>query len=439
MPRRLFRHKSTKKNLLLWGLVFAVLFVATGLLCARYGAWEYYTRSFAPVLLCVCVFAVVAATQRSGGLRPLQKAEGQLLLMIPVLLLVFGAAAQAVWTRSWVEHCVLYPSKWPIPADRQDTWVIFGAFALAGVASLALAAAVLKGRIQQKSIWLIAFLGFAMAGAWIPLVVNIPAVYDINKITYVIGLSILLNLPKLMEKEKTKLWLCVGYTLMFMTPLVLKTESEFGSLIITGVAFFVMLITYFRSRKRVLLFFGIAAVALVLLVFGVARNKFEKRFDEWLQFVPLAQNGDVRQTYSGMLGVLLGGRRGGDPRYLIYIPVGDNDMIGAVLIQLFGSLVVLLLMILPIALLVFMGYRRAMKETDHLQRGIAFGFTTTLCVQSLLMWAGNLALLPLSGNVQPFLSSGGGALCASFFMVDVLFLLYRKQYRKEYLEGRRGK
>jgi len=436
---------------------FLFLFIWHGRVASSYGAGEYYKRVLPWLIICALIVLLITTWKKTAF-------RGKLILWIPIWLLCFGTVAQSVWTKAWVGYVEMHSSlseRISDPASRQDTNKILVAFLLALVGACALAFLNQKKRLdlQHRPKVLLLFILAAMLGAWVPVAVNFPWLYEINKVTFVIGLAILLNWPifdrnerlgslsakinllfkkipilKLLRSEEDeassdplKLICCVIYVACFALPLLVRGESEFGSMIIIGITFFIMILTYLESSRKVAL---VSAVVLPLLGMGaffIAHTKITKRIDLWLNFV---KQGADNQQYLGMRGILLGGWFGGDRRYFSYVPEGDNDMIGSVLIQCFGGVIGALLIGLCL-ILVCLGFRTALKEKDHLQRGIAFGFSTTIGVQSLLMWAGNLVLLPLSGNTQPFMSSGGGSVFAMFFMVFVLFLLDRKEYARK--------
>jgi len=414
---------------LLWSILFAFLLLWHSRTAASYDALPFYSRALAPLALCLLATLLITWDQ------PL---DGKAILLIPAVILAFGVAAQAIWMKAWCTYVEVHPAlqrRWPQPELRQSTWVIAAAFLLAIAGAAGLAWLNHKYRLEERYYLLVAFILGTLPVAWLPLLVTSPWIYELNKITYVIAMSAILNLPRFDRRERLKLVISIAYTGLFLVPLLLKGESEIGSLLIIGATFFVLTLCHMSSVKRFLVGAAAALPMITLLGVLIAGKKMMRRVDEWLHF--MAWGADSQQ-YLGMRGVLMGGMFGGDRRYLSYVPEGDNDFIASVLVQCFGAIFGAVLILLVLAL-VLLGLRTAFRERDSLQRGMAFGFSVMLGVQSLLMWGVNLVLLPISGNTQPWASSGGGALFAAFFMADILFLLFRKQYLESHPDGRRIK
>jgi len=81
-----------------------------------------------------------------------------------------------------------------------------------------------------------------------------------------------------------------------------------------------------------------------------------------------------------------------------------------------GSLAVLAMYIL----LVYRGYFIAIRARDTFGRLLAAGLTTGLGLQALIITAGNLKLIPLTGVTLPFVSYGGSSLVTNYFLLALL-------------------
>jgi cell division protein FtsW (lipid II flippase) len=101
------------------------------------------------------------------------------------------------------------------------------------------------------------------------------------------------------------------------------------------------------------------------------------------------------------------------------VPVITTDMVLTAyseelgLVGLFGIIGVYLL-------LVYRGFRVAIESTDPFSKLLAAGMTSILALQTLIISAGDLKLIPLTGIPLPFLSYGGSALIGNFIMVGIL-------------------
>jgi cell division protein FtsW len=70
--------------------------------------------------------------------------------------------------------------------------------------------------------------------------------------------------------------------------------------------------------------------------------------------------------------------------------------------------------------LVFRGLRIAILARDDFSAMLAVGLTVSLGLQTLIIAAGVLKLIPLTGITFPFVSYGGSSLLASFLAVGLL-------------------
>jgi cell division protein FtsW (lipid II flippase) len=79
--------------------------------------------------------------------------------------------------------------------------------------------------------------------------------------------------------------------------------------------------------------------------------------------------------------------------------------------------------ILAFWLILYRCYKIAMQRYDIYGKLLALGFMVALAVQGLLIAAGNMNLVPLTGITLPFVSHGGSSLLVSFIMMGILLRL----------------
>jgi cell division protein FtsW len=72
------------------------------------------------------------------------------------------------------------------------------------------------------------------------------------------------------------------------------------------------------------------------------------------------------------------------------------------------------------SLLVIRGLRIAVLARDDFSAMLAVGLTVSLGLQTLIIVAGNLKLIPLTGVTFPFVSYGGSSLLTSFIVIGLL-------------------
>ena len=101
------------------------------------------------------------------------------------------------------------------------------------------------------------------------------------------------------------------------------------------------------------------------------------------------------------------------------VPVAQSDMVVAVLGEDFG-LAGLFVLICFYLVLVYRGFRIAIEARDPFHQLLAAGLTSIFAIQTLIISAGNLKLIPLTGIPLPFLSYGGSSVIANFIIIGLL-------------------
>jgi cell division protein FtsW (lipid II flippase) len=86
--------------------------------------------------------------------------------------------------------------------------------------------------------------------------------------------------------------------------------------------------------------------------------------------------------------------------------------------------------------LVFRGLRTAMLARDDFSAMLAVGLTVSLGLQTLIIAAGNVKLVPLTGITFPFVSYGGSSLLACFVVVGLLLAISHRSVVDAQIEGR---
>ena len=101
------------------------------------------------------------------------------------------------------------------------------------------------------------------------------------------------------------------------------------------------------------------------------------------------------------------------------VPVIQSDMIWSALGEELG-LAGMMAIIGIYLLIVYRGFRIAVEATEPFQQLLAAGLTSIFAVQTLIIAAGNMKFIPLTGIPLPFLSSGGSSLFANFIIIGIL-------------------
>jgi cell division protein FtsW (lipid II flippase) len=187
-------------------------------------------------------------------------------------------------------------------------------------------------------------------------------------------------------------------------------------------------------------------VGILLFVAGsfVAYNLFghvRVRVDNWIDpFVDPSGTGyqTVQALYAFGRGGLFGEGLGqGLPMISgrLPIPALPTDFIFAAVAEELGLIGAVALLAL-VMVLVFRGLRTAMLARDDFSSMLAVGLTVSLGLQTLIIAAGNVKLVPLTGITFPFVSYGGSSLLASFVVVGLLLAISHRSAVDATAEGR---
>lgn len=224
-----------------------------------------------------------------------------------------------------------------------------------------------------------------------------------------------------------------------MVMLIVVISRDLGTALLFLGIFLTMLFVATGRRSYVLmgilLFVGGAFVAYRL--FGHVRV----RVDNWIDpFVDPSGSGyqTVQALYAFGRGGLFGEGLGqGLPSVSgrLPIPALPTDFIFAGIAEELGLLGATALLGLALVL-VFRGLRTAMLARDDFSSMLAVGLTVSLGLQTLIIVAGNLKLVPLTGITFPFVSYGGSSLLASFVIVGLLLAVSHRSALDAAAEGR---
>ena len=206
-----------------------------------------------------------------------------------------------------------------------------------------------------------------------------------------------------------------------LTFLVLIWQRDLGAvLLLAGVT---LLMLYAATKRAGFVLLG---VVLVVLNVFLAYHQFDYvrgRIDVWLH--PLSQTEGAGYQMAQALyalahgGVLGAGIGRGFPEY---IPAVHTDFVFAAIGEELGAAGAFGVLGLYI-LLVARGLRITLLQLTDFGTLLALGCTGILALQCLVIIAGNLALIPITGITLPFVSYGGSSILANFVMLAILLRL----------------
>lgn len=224
-----------------------------------------------------------------------------------------------------------------------------------------------------------------------------------------------------------------------MVMLIVVISRDLGTALLFLGIFLTMLFVATGRRSYVLL-------GLLLFVAGsfVAYNLFghvRVRVDNWIDpFVDPSGTGyqTVQALYAFGRGGLFGEGLGqGLPTISGHLPIPalPTDFIFAAVAEELGLIGAFALLAL-VMVLVFRGLRTAVLARDDFSSMLAVGLTVSLGLQTLIIAAGNVKLVPLTGITFPFVSYGGSSLLACFVVVGLLLAISHRSAVDAAVEGR---
>jgi cell division protein FtsW len=157
-------------------------------------------------------------------------------------------------------------------------------------------------------------------------------------------------------------------------------------------------------------------VYLTYHLFGYVRS----RIDVWLHpWADASGSGYqiIQSLYAFAAGRVFGTGPGrGFPEY---IPAVHTDFVFSAIGEEFGLAGTAAILALYLVL-AFRGLRTAVGQPVIFTRLLALGASATLTIQTLVILAGNLALIPVTGVTVPFVSYGGSSLVVNFLIVGLI-------------------
>lgn len=203
---------------------------------------------------------------------------------------------------------------------------------------------------------------------------------------------------------------------------VLAFQRDLGAAMLTF-GIFLSLLYVASSRVGYLLAGGAAFVGAVYGLYRLSERvaglaHVRTRIAIWLS--PWAHEAAyqvVQGLYALAAGGLLG--RGLGQGMLHLIPAGHTDLIFTAIGEEWGLIGTTALLLLY-ALLVARGLSISLQARDGFLQLLGVGLALTLAVQVLVIVAGNLALIPLTGITLPFVSYGGSSLLTNCFILGLL-------------------
>ncbi|HZC08245.1 MAG TPA: FtsW/RodA/SpoVE family cell cycle protein [Ktedonobacterales bacterium] len=216
-----------------------------------------------------------------------------------------------------------------------------------------------------------------------------------------------------------------------MALLIVVFARELGLAVLILGVFLAMLYAASSRISYILMLGGVFAVGAVLIfnIFSYARDRVSlitQAFDPniYTGAPPLSSYQIVQGLVAfGSGGVFGQGLGLGHPTF---VPASTTDYVAASFAEEFGF-AGLLALIAIFMLLLYRGMRIAARSRDPFNQLLALGLTAVFGLQTVVILAGNLKLMPLTGVPLPFVAYGGSSLLANYIIIGLLLRLSRER------------
>ncbi|WP_260924232.1 FtsW/RodA/SpoVE family cell cycle protein [Novosphingobium sp. 9] len=347
------------------------------------------------------------------------------LLILVLILMAIGAVAVAAGSPASAKRLSTAHEKLP---DLYFFWLgvrwqLVGLVAMFGVSTMSRENArrfgILLGGAMLFALVLVPLVGSEVNGAkrWLRFGISLQP-SEFLKAGFPILLAWILSW-KARDPKMPVIAIC--FAIMAMLAALLMMQPDFGSTMLFGCTFFVMILLAGMPLKRIGQFGGLGAVLIVLMYFTYSngRNRINnflfggQAFDQ----VDLAQRTLLNGGWTGR-GFWMGVRK-------FALPEAHTDYIFSVIGEEFGLLACMVIIFLYLGLLTRVMLRLT-REEDLFTVLAASGFAAQFGGQAFINVLVNLQLFPSKGMTLPLISYGGSSTVAMCLCVGLLLAITRR-------------
>ncbi|MBN8485190.1 MAG: cell division protein FtsW [Sphingomonadales bacterium] len=302
-------------------------------------------------------------------------------------------------------------------------WQLVGLVAMIGASMLprdmARRAGILLGFAMLVALMLVPVMGFTVNGAkrWLNLGMSLQP-SEFLKPAFAIGMAWILSW-RARDPNLPVIEICTG--LMIVIGGLLMMQPDFGSAVLFGGVWFVMVLLSGISLKKIgmVLGGGVTFVVLAYALYDNARHRIDAFLGGGTAFdqVDLAQRTLLAGGWTGS-GLWLGTRKLG-------LPEAHTDYIFSVIGEEFGLLACAVIVILYLAL-VLRVLVRLLDEEDLFTTLAAAGLIAQVGGQAFINILVNLQLFPSKGMTLPLISYGGSSTIALCLGIGFLLSITRR-------------
>ncbi len=230
---------------------------------------------------------------------------------------------------------------------------------------------------------------------------------------------------KAVQRKWNSVFPFVGLLVPVLGLLLLEPHLS-GMVIILCIAALMLWVGGINHRWFILGIIAAAAAALILLMLGTV-GYASTRIEVWLD--PFADpRGDGYQTIQSLYAIASGGLYGAGigasrQKYL-FLPEPQNDFVFAIVSEELGF-VGATIIILMFVLLIYQGFKIALRCKDRFGTLIALGLVGQIGIQTMLNLGVVTGLLPNTGISLPFFSYGGTSMLMLMAQVGIVLAVSR--------------
>lgn len=236
---------------------------------------------------------------------------------------------------------------------------------------------------------------------------------------------------KFRKKAFGKYYLNIG---IYIFILMFFIQRELGTALIFFGTMIMAQFVYERDRKLILLnlLFIMLGSILAYFLFSHIRVRVETWIDPWSVI-----DDKGYQITQSLFAIASGGLFGtgiglGRPDY---IPVAESDFIFAAICEEYGIFMGIAVVLLFL-ILVYRAIKISLQQEHKFYSILSFCIGSLFALQTFIILAGVLKIIPLTGVTLPFISSGGSSMIAGFILLACLQFSGRKldsgdNYEKE--------
>ncbi len=285
-------------------------------------------------------------------------------------------------------------------------------------------------------------IGGANASRWI----QIPFIGVGFQTSTLAGLVIMIYVARYLARNKDnkvifketiiQLWLPIAIILALILPANFST---------TAIVFFmVMLLTFIGGYPlkyiSYVLGIGVLALTFFVLIAKAFPDVMPNRVDTWISRVENFSDKNAVEGYQvekAKIAIASGGLQGRGPGKSIqknFLPQSSSDFIFAIIVEEYGLIGALLVMLLYF-LLLFRIVIAAKKATSIFATLLIIGVGLPIIFQALINMAVAVNLFPVTGQTLPLISSGGTSIWMTCFSIGIILSVTADKEKKENLDN----